>query len=176
MRFHVFGHIQTNHAVIRTKQLLSKRLAQFGFSHAGWPEKEEGGAGTVRVIEPDTGASDCPRDRLNRLRLADDALGKVLLQLHELTGLYRLRQGARHQRRDLDSGSLRDDLCNILHRHTGLFSTLLTLTALGKQAQFLQGLRFSVPQRGSKLKILSEDGSFLLLVQLPKGFLQPLIF
>ena len=48
--FHIFGHIQPDHAVLRAEQLLGQRLAQLGFADAGGAEKEEGGVGAAGIV------------------------------------------------------------------------------------------------------------------------------
>ena len=41
MFFHVFRHVDANHVVLVVEQKFRESTRQFGFSDAGWTEKDE---------------------------------------------------------------------------------------------------------------------------------------
>ena len=56
--FHELGHVDAHHGVFGIEQERRERLGQFGFAHAGRPEKQERAIGPVRVRQPGARAPD----------------------------------------------------------------------------------------------------------------------
>ena len=54
---HVFTHIEPHDGLLVVEKEFGQRLAQFGFAHAGGPEKHEGADRTVLVLKSGTRAA-----------------------------------------------------------------------------------------------------------------------
>jgi hypothetical protein len=67
-------HVELDQRVLVAEEELGQRLGQLGLTDAGRAGEDERTAGTLRVLQTGTGTPDGLRDRLDRLRLADDAL------------------------------------------------------------------------------------------------------
>ena len=94
------------------------------------PEEHERADRPVRVLEPGAGAAHRGRDGVHRFRLADDALGELVLHAQELLAL------AFEHLVDRNAGPARDDLRDVVGRHrlldhvAGLAALLLGLLEL----------------------------------------------
>ena len=81
--FHIFRHIQPEHGLPGTENLLGQHPTQLGFSYAGGAGEEQTGNGPPRI--PDAGITppDCLSHSGNRLALADDFCRQQTLQLQQ---------------------------------------------------------------------------------------------
>ena len=81
---HVLGHVELDERVLVVEEELGQRLGQLGLPDARRAEEDERAARALGVLEAGPGAADGPRQRLERLLLADDPLVQLVLHAQEL--------------------------------------------------------------------------------------------
>jgi hypothetical protein len=74
---HVLRHVEPHHGVLVVEQERGQRLGQLGLADTGRPKEQERADRPVRVLQAGARAAHGGRDRMHRLGLADDALGKA---------------------------------------------------------------------------------------------------
>ena len=84
MLFHVFGHVETNQRFFAAKQELAQPARHFGFAHAGRTQEQEAANRTARSFQAGATAPNSPRQRCNRLFLADDSTMQFLFDSQQL--------------------------------------------------------------------------------------------
>ena len=104
---HVLGHVDPHHRVLRVEHELGERASELCLADAGRAEEQERADRAIRILQAGARAAQRCGDRLDRLVLADDALVKTFLHVHELVDL------ALHQARDRDAGPLGDDFRDV---------------------------------------------------------------
>src|SRR5262249_26360213 len=65
-------------------RISGRRFGRRGFAAAGGPEEHDRADRPMRVLQAGAGAAHRGRNRLDRLRLADDALAELLLHAQQL--------------------------------------------------------------------------------------------
>ena len=78
--FHIFRHIQPEHGLPGTENLLGQHPTQLGFSYAGGAGEEQTGNGPPRIPDAGIAPADGFRHSGNRLALADDFRRQQTLQ------------------------------------------------------------------------------------------------
>ena len=104
----VLRHVEPHHRAVVVEHELRERARELGLADAGRAEEDERADRPVRVLQAGARATQCVRDRLDRLVLADDALVQPLLHVDQLLGL------AFEQARDRDARPARDHLCDVV--------------------------------------------------------------
>ena len=110
MLLHVFRHVDADQRRLVVEQELGQRLGQLGLADAGGPQEHERADRPVRVLQAGARAAHRGRHRLDGFRLADDALGELLLHVEQLLALAfehpvdRHAGPARHHLRDVIGG------------------------------------------------------------------------
>src|SRR5690606_15602779 len=141
--------------VVVTEQEVRQRLRQPRLADARGAGEDERPTGTARVLQARTRAADGPRERLDGLVLADDALVQLLLHVEQAAGLL-LAELA-----DRDAGRLGQDLGDeVLVDDRDLVEVARLPGAL---ALALGGdeLLLLVAQAGGELEVLGVDRGLL---------------
>src|SRR5690606_8393021 len=107
MLLHVLRHVEADERMVAAEQKVRERTRQLGLADARRPEKNETPHRTVRILQPGTRPPDRPRQRRNRLLLADDAPVQLILHPEQLLAL------VLGDRRERHTGPLRDDLVDV---------------------------------------------------------------
>ena len=108
---HELRHVDADHGVLGVEEELGERLAQLRLADARRPEEQERAVRAARVGEPGARAPDGVRHDMQRLVLADDALGQRFLHAQQL--LLLPFQHLRHR----DAGPLGDHFGDLLLGH-----------------------------------------------------------
>jgi len=80
VRLLVLAHVDGDDVLLAAIQRLGQGQRGFGLAHPGSASKHEHAHGFSRVVEAGAGGLDAPRDHLQRMVLADDALAQALGQ------------------------------------------------------------------------------------------------
>src|SRR3546814_6939807 len=107
------------HGVAVVEQEFGEGFGQLRLADAGRAEKEETPQRPVRVLQPGTAASDGSGHGLYRVRLANDALGQLLLHVKQLFTL------ALHHLVDRNARPARYDRGDRSEEHTSEITSLM---------------------------------------------------
>src|SRR5829696_167785 len=154
---HVLGHVEPDHGVLITEEVLGEGPRKLGLAHARRPEEHERAGWPVRVLDTGESTTDGTGDGLDGLVLPDDAAVQSVLHLQEARGLFLghlLDRDARPHRDDLGDLVLSDGDALLLD--LALTPGLLQLAALGDE------LALGIPEARGLLELLAVDGGFLL--------------
>ncbi len=84
MLLHVLRHVDADQRRVVVEQERRQRLGQLGLADAGRAEEHERADRPVRVLQAGAGAAHRGRDGVTASRLADDALGELVLHAQQL--------------------------------------------------------------------------------------------
>ena len=129
MLLHIFGHIQANQGIHAVEQIISQLLHQFGLTHTGGTNEDEGHrpllGGQTNAV-----ATDCLGNGIHRLILTHDMSLKPVCQALNLLILLSLNLGGRNLRPQLNNPG------QILHRHLRRRHLLQLLNFSGNTQKF----------------------------------------
>ena len=80
MLLHVLAHVELDQRGLVTEEQLGESLGKLGLAHTGRAEEDERPARALGVLEAGTGTADRPRQRVDRVLLADNPLVQILLK------------------------------------------------------------------------------------------------
>src|ERR1019366_8049278 len=80
---HVLAHVELDQRGLVTEEQLGESLGKLGLAHTGRAEEDERPARALGVLEAGTGTADRPRQRVDRVLLADNPLVQILLEAQE---------------------------------------------------------------------------------------------
>src|SRR5205814_8386480 len=155
---HVLRHVDADQRLSIGEQEARQRARQFGLADARRAAEDEGADGTLGILEPRPAAPDGPRDHLNRLVLADDALMQFVFHAQQARGLrflqacHRNPRPARHDERH----------AFFADRRPARLALPLPLFLLAPDLR-LQ-LALGIAQRRGALEVLIADRCFLAAV------------
>src|SRR5262249_9625738 len=124
MFLHVFRHIDAYQRILVVEQVFGQRLGQLGLTDPGRPQEHERPDGSVRILQPRARTAHRGRYRLDRLRLADDALAELLFHAQQFFLL------AFEHLLDRHAGPARDHLRHVVGGHRLLDHGALALCGL----------------------------------------------
>ena len=160
MLLHVLGHVDLDEGVLRPEHEARQGPGEVRLAHARGAQEDEGGHGTVRILQPGARTAHGPADGGDGLVLADDHLVDLVLHLQKALGLLGL------EARDGDARHLADDRADDVFVHDG-FALLGIRAPLRLDVRhLLPELLRAVPQAGGALEVLLRDGFVLVLVEL----------
>ncbi len=81
--FHVFGHVDPDHGLLGIKEKIGQGAGQFGFTHTGRAQEDEGAERTVRVLQACPGTSYGIGNGADRLLLADHPSAQFLFRHYQ---------------------------------------------------------------------------------------------
>ena len=129
---HVLAHVDAHHGGLVVEQERGERLGQLGLADAGRPQEDERADRPVRVLQAGARTPDRRGDGLDRLALADHALGQRLFHAQQLVAL------ALQHPLDRDAGPARDDLGDVVGRDGLLDHRALGLLAFERLELLLE--------------------------------------
>src|SRR5699024_2665825 len=83
----VLRHIEADEGVLIAEEELGQRLGQLGLAYAGGSGEDELTGRPLRILETSAGAADRPRDRRDRVDLAEDALVQLDFHTQQTRGI-----------------------------------------------------------------------------------------
>ena len=132
---HIFGHIEPYHRVLVAEKRVGKCFAKLRFAYTCRAEENKRTGRAFGVFEPDSAAPYCPRDRADRLILADYSAVQLIFKMKQAFALRlsQLRDGYSSPRADYFGYIISRDLTYFLAR----FLAPAVLCALEFVAQLL---------------------------------------
>src|SRR5205809_7958219 len=143
--------------MVAAEEEVCERARQFRLADASRTQEDEAADRTVRVLETGPRAADCPRDRRDRLLLADDALVEIGLHAEQLVALVLVDRGHR------DAGPLRHDLVDVRLADDHPAAARLDVALLADELQVLSRGHFLLAVELRLLEVLLRDGVLHLL-------------
>src|SRR6185295_10122423 len=128
--------------------------------------ENEGADGALGILEPRPAAADGPRDHMDRLVLAHDALMQLVFHAQQAGGLRFLQAGHR------DAGPARHDEGDTFLADRGPAGLPLALPLLLLAANLGLELALRIAQRRRLLEVLIAHGRFFIAVDALELFLQ----
>ena len=154
------AHVDLDERIVVTEEELGESLGQLRLTHTGRTSEDEGTGRTVRILEACTRASNSPRDCLDCVLLADDALVQLVLHVDE-PGRFLLGE-LEHG----DAGPVGQHLGDLLLAYLGDFLQLTGAPLLFLLGPLLGELALVIAEPCGLFKVLSVDGGFLLAAHL----------
>ena len=108
MLLHVFGHVDAHHRPFVVEKKFGERPRQFGFAHAGWPQKNKRPDRPLRIAQPGPRTADGVGHAFERRVLPNDAQPQPVFHVDELLDF------AFEHLRNRNARPLGDDAGNIL--------------------------------------------------------------
>ena len=84
MFFHILRHVEPDHGILATEELIRKHLGQLCFSDTGRTEKKKGTDRSFRILHTDAAAPDCAGKSGDRFVLSDHTSRKTLFEVQKL--------------------------------------------------------------------------------------------
>src|SRR5438093_3928890 len=166
--FHVLRHIDLNQRVGVTEHVLCESAREIRFTDSSGTEKDERTDRTSWVLQVSTGTTQSLADGGDRFVLTNDALLHFSFHHKELLGFLLLHP------LQWDAGDLRDDVHHVVRGYHDLFLFPVLTPFVENGIEFLFRLLLLVAKRGSFLKILRLNRSFLFQPDLFYFFLDVL--
>src|SRR4051812_29982129 len=153
---HVLGHVDAHHRPLVVEEEIGERTRGLRLPHARRAEEDEGADGTIRVLQPGARPPNGVGYGGHRLRLADDALGELRLELRKPLAL------TLEETRNGNAGPARHDLGDVVRRHLFLEELRTAVVrrelALGVRHLLLQLRNAAVGDLGSFREIARARG------------------
>ena len=150
--FHIFRHIDTNQILFIVKQAFCQGFCQFRLAYAGGAKEHKAADGTIRILNPRTGAHNGLRHRLHRLILTNDTAMEGIFQMQQLLLLPLHQTADRYAGPALnDSGNL--IICDLIPKQ-GIVLLILNCLLFRRSQGFLCLRQLAVFQFRSMLQII----------------------